>query len=134
MFVPATHIAATSRITFQLEGAVELFNDLMTPCIRAFELSSAKSTHAVEYVGIYFSWNHVDDSDPMLAAIHEILGEQFEIIMTDPPLRPIIRKLLRALVKKVRVASGRAKPAGKQVRLHSTVMALSDVRFLMGKA
>jgi hypothetical protein len=53
VFVPATHIAATSRITFQLEGAVELFNDLMTPCIRAFELSSAKSTHSVEYVGIF---------------------------------------------------------------------------------
>jgi hypothetical protein len=53
--------------------------------------------------------------------------------MTDPPPRPIIRKLLRALVKKVRVAS--MKPAGKQVRLHSIValMTLSRVRFLMGK-
>ena len=51
-------------------------------------------SHAVEYVGVYFSWNHVDDGDPMLAAIHEIMAEEFEITMTDPPLRPIIRELL----------------------------------------
>jgi len=51
-------------------------------------------SHAVEYVGVYFSWNHVDDSDPMLAAIHEIMAEEFEITMTAPPLRPIIRELL----------------------------------------
>jgi hypothetical protein len=51
-------------------------------------------SHAVEYVGVYFSWNHVDDSDPMLSAIHEIMGEEFGITMSDPPLRPIIRELL----------------------------------------
>ena len=51
-------------------------------------------SHAVEYVGVYFSWNHVDDSDPMLAAIHEIMAEEFEITMSDPPLRPIIRELV----------------------------------------
>jgi hypothetical protein len=54
----------------------------------------AVDSHAVEYVGVYFSWNHVDDSDPMLAAIHEIMGEEFEITMSDPPLRPIIRDLV----------------------------------------
>ncbi len=51
-------------------------------------------SHAVEYVGVYFSWNHVDDGDPMLAAIHEVMSEEFEITMTDPPLRPTIRELL----------------------------------------
>ena len=50
--------------------------------------------HVVEYVGVYFSWNHVDDGDPMLSAIHEIMAEEFEIGMTDPPLRPIIRELV----------------------------------------
>jgi hypothetical protein len=51
-------------------------------------------SHVVEYVGVYFSWNHVDDGDPMLSAIHEIMGDEFEITMTDPPLRPLIRELL----------------------------------------
>jgi hypothetical protein len=51
-------------------------------------------SHAVEYVGVYFSWNHVDDNDPMLAAIHRIMAEEFEISMAAPPLRPIIRELL----------------------------------------
>jgi hypothetical protein len=49
-------------------------------------------SHALEYVGVYFSWNHVDDRDPLLAAIHEIMEREFEII--NPPLRPIIRELL----------------------------------------
>ena len=64
---------------------------------RLEKLLGAKLTvnsHAVEYVGVYFSWNHVDDSDPMLAAIHEIMAEEFEIAMSDPPLRPIIRELV----------------------------------------
>ena len=51
-------------------------------------------SHAVEYVGVYFSWNHVEDRDPMLAAIHEIMEREFEITKGDPPLRPIIRELL----------------------------------------
>jgi hypothetical protein len=51
-------------------------------------------SHAIEYVGVYFSWNHVNDLDPLLNKIHEIMGEEFEITMTDPPLRPIIRELL----------------------------------------
>lgn len=50
-------------------------------------------SHTVEYVGVYFSWNHVDDGDPMLSEIHKIM-EEFEITMTDSPLRPIIRELL----------------------------------------
>ncbi|EAQ33928.1 hypothetical protein NB311A_02692 [Nitrobacter sp. Nb-311A] len=50
-------------------------------------------SHVVEYVGVYFSWNHVDDSDPMLSAIHEVM-EEFEITMKDAPLRPTIRELL----------------------------------------
>ena len=55
---------------------------------------SLSISHAVEYVSIYFSWNHVDGSDPMLTAIHEIMGEEFEVTMSDPPLRPIIQELL----------------------------------------
>jgi len=51
-------------------------------------------SHAVEYVGVYFSWNHVDDSDQMLTEIHEIMGEEFGVTMNDPPLRPLIRELL----------------------------------------
>jgi hypothetical protein len=52
------------------------------------------NSHALEYVGLYFSWNHVDDSDPMLSVIHEIMEEEFEITKNDPPVRPIIRELL----------------------------------------
>jgi hypothetical protein len=51
-------------------------------------------SHVVEYVGVYFSWNHVNTSDPMLSAIHEIMEKEFEVTMSDPPLRPIIRELL----------------------------------------
>ena len=53
-------------------------------------------SHAVEYVGVYFSWNHVDDSDPVLSAIHEIMAEEFEITMSDPTLRPIIQEMLQS--------------------------------------
>lgn len=53
-------------------------------------------SHVLEYVGVYFSWNHVNDDDPMLLAIHEIMGEELGISMGDPLLRPIIRELLTA--------------------------------------
>ncbi len=51
-------------------------------------------SHAIEYAGVYFSWNHVDDRDPMLVAIHEIMEREFETTTDYPPLRPIIRELL----------------------------------------
>ncbi len=57
------------------------------------EVSTADS-HVLEYVGVYFSWNHVNDGDPMLTAIHDVMGEEFQITMSDPPLRPIIRELI----------------------------------------
>jgi hypothetical protein len=112
-------------------------------------------SHAVEYVGVYFSWNHVDDSDPMLAAIHEVMGEEFEITMSDPPLRPIIRELLDSrsanssfwrfplqhalFALELGEVDDLVKPSetrrqGSPVALyHWKLMALSHVRFLMGK-
>ena len=112
-------------------------------------------SHAVEYVGLYFSWNHVDDSDPMLMAIHDIMAEQFKIAMSDPPLRPIIRELLvsrsanssfwrfplqHALfaldlgeVDELVRPSG-IRRQGNPVALYRwKLFALSHVRFLMGK-
>jgi hypothetical protein len=111
-------------------------------------------SHAVEYVGVYFSWNHVDDSDPMLSAIHGIM-EEFEITMADPPLRPIIRELLvsrsanssfwRFPLQHALFALGLGevddlvKPSeirrqGSPVALYRwKLLALSHVRFLMGK-
>jgi hypothetical protein len=87
-------------------------------------------SHALEYVGVYFSWNHVNDADPMLSAIHEIMGEEFEITTADPPLRPIIRELLvsRSFLFNTRflpwisvrlmISSSRVKSVGKGVPLH----------------
>jgi hypothetical protein len=112
-------------------------------------------SHVVEYVGVYFSWNHVDDSDPMLAAIHEVMGEEFEITMTDPPLRPIIRELLVSRSANSSfwrfplqhalfalelgevddlVRPSETRRQGSPVALyHWKLSALSHVRFLMGK-
>ena len=113
------------------------------------------NSHALEYVGVYFSWNHVDDSDPMLSAIHEIMGEEFEITMIDPPLRPIIRELLASrsanssfwrfplqhalFALELGEVDDLVKPSeirrqGKPVALYRwKLLALSHVRFLMGK-
>ncbi len=112
-------------------------------------------SHAVEYVGVYFSWNHVDDSDPMLTAIHKVMGEEFEITMTDPPIRPIIRELLvsrsanssfwRFPLRQALFAlelgevddlvrpSGTRRQGSPVALYHWKLMALSHVRFLMGK-
>jgi hypothetical protein len=112
-------------------------------------------SHVVEYVGVYFSWNHVDDSDPMLRVIHEIMGEEFEITMTDPPLRPIIRELLVSrsanssfwrfplqhalFALELGDIDDLVKPSeirrqGNPVELYKwKLLALSHTRFLMGK-
>ncbi len=112
-------------------------------------------SHAVEYVGVYFSWNHVDDSDPMLTAIHEIMEEEFGLTMSDPPLRPIIRELLVSRSANSSfwrfplrhalfalhfgevddlVRPSEIRRQGSPVALyHWKLMALSHVHFLMGK-
>ena len=112
-------------------------------------------SHAVEYVGVYFSWNHVDDSDPMLSVIHGIMAEEFEITMTDPPLRPIIRELLVSrsanssfwrfplqhalFALELGEVDDLVKPSeirrqGNPVALYRwKLLALSHARFLMGK-
>jgi hypothetical protein len=112
-------------------------------------------SHAIEYVGAYFSWNHVDDSDPMLTAIHEIMEEEFGLTMSDPPLRPIIRELLISRSANSSfwrfplrhalfalelgeiddlVRPNEIRRQGSPVALyHWKLMALSHVHFLMGK-
>jgi hypothetical protein len=112
-------------------------------------------SHALEYVGLYSSWNHVDDSDPMLTAIHEIMEKEFELTVSDPPLRPIIRELLvsrsanssfwRFPLQQALFAlefgevDELVKPStirrqGKPVALYRwKLLALSHARFLMGK-
>jgi hypothetical protein len=109
---------------------------------------------AIEYVGVYFSWKDVDDGDPMLAAIHDVMAE-FGITMTDPPLRPIIRELLVSrsensafwrfplqhalFALELGEVDDLVKPSeirrqGSPVALyHWKLRALSHVRFLMGK-
>jgi len=118
-------------------------------------VSLTVDSHAVEYVGVYFSWNHVDDGDPTLVAIHEIMGEEFEITMSDPPLRSIIRELLVSrsanssfwrfplrhamfaldfgeVDELVRPSAIRRQ--GNPVALYRwKLLALSHIRFLMGK-
>jgi hypothetical protein len=112
-------------------------------------------SHAVEYVGVYFSWNHVDDGDPMLTAIHEIMEEEFGITMSDAPLQPIIQELLvsrsanssfwrfplrHALFALEHgevdelVKPSKIRRQGRPVALYQwKLLALSHVHFLMGK-
>ena len=47
--------------------------------------------HAIEYVGVLLLMDYVNYDDPMLSAIHDIMGDEFSITVADPPFRPIIR-------------------------------------------
>jgi hypothetical protein len=91
----------------------------------------------------------------MLSAIHEIMGEEFEITMADPPLRPIIRELVASrsanssfwrfplqhafFALELGEVDDLLKPSeirrqGNPVALYRwKLLALSHVRFLIGK-
>jgi hypothetical protein len=54
-----------------------------------------EDSHALEYIGLGYSWNHVNCDDPMLLQIHDAM-EKYSFGLDNTAVRNLIKELLRS--------------------------------------